>query len=547
MNTSLIVFNSGLQTKTADHLLTDSESVECVNVNLDKGSIFPYRDWYEEVDSTATGIYPYFFNNSLITNSAATDDRHYVVFGSRLYWTNGSYSAYGIIRWNGSAGVNATPPTVTTYGDIIATATAGGELDATYSYVYTVVDTDGIESLPSPPQTVTPVGQAVSLNIGSVTTEVVVETVASRRIYRTGGANPTYNLVVELPAGTTTYTDVTRDIDISRTELTSLENYTPETNLTNLVLCMGTMFASVDNKIYFSKNGQPEFWNPLDYVVLEDTCTGLGVFRDTVVAFTEFSAYVIRGYDAETLEMEKLPYNEGCLNSRTITSVSDNLMWTSKNGICLFDGNSVSVITRKFMSWFEYATIGDLTFDEMDTTFDGDTGYVIEAAKGLRGKYYAVHQSGMLIVDISGQFPVSYNVSMATRGKGIYFDTYDGKLAVIDEAFDIWKFDSSANNLQAVWKTGKIAQHGVETLKQFRKVRLSAKPDYVRVWVDDSEVLYIENTQEFYLPHGCIGDTIQFEIGTSVEIKTLRYEYGVPHGRKSTKIQSATRVAEEYY
>ena len=525
MTSKLLLFSGGLQTKIAPHLVESTKALECINVDLDKGSIYPYGEWEASTD-VATGNRPFYFDSTLITNSDATDNRSYATFGNRLYWSNGSFTAYGLMRWNGTTGVNAVPPTVTSYGALTLTPTgSNGALNETYAYVYTVIDTDGIESIPSDVYYTTPVNQDVSITIGA---DTVTETVSKRRIYRTGGSNPTFNLIAELDSPTLTYTDNTRDLDVSRIELTTFDNYAPPTDLDNLIECNATMWGSVGDRVYFSRNGQPEFWNPLDYVVLNEDCTGIGKFRDFIIAFTAGDAYIISGYTRDNIAIEKLPYNEGCLNHRSIANVSEYLIWTSKNGVCSFDGSNIEILTRNILSWTDRATIGDGKFDDFSYTFDADVGYLVKYALGVRGKYYAIHQNGISIINISDGVIVS-NVYLE-NAESLYYRYDEGTINAIDKDFNIWMFNRQISNLEAVWKTPEIQDDGYHILKHYRRVKLDNVAESIKVTIDNKDVFTSNNVKEFYLPSGCIGRYIQFTITTTTEIRSLRYEYGVVNG-----------------
>lgn len=528
MKSQLVVFNGGLQTKVSPHLAEANKAIACINVNLDKGSIYPFGAWLADDVNTATGIYGVYHDETLITNSADTDVRSYAVFGNRLYWTNGSYSAYGLLRWNGSTGVNAVAPTVNTYGASTATPTGTGLLNNTYDYVYTVVDTDGIESAPSPTFQASPVNQNVAISLDPTTVESVTETVAKRRIYRTGGSNPTLNLVAELTAPTLTYTDSTRDLDVSRIELSTFDNYAPPANLDHLVENYGVMWGSVGDRVYFSKEGQPEFWNPLDFVVLNEDCTGIGSFKDVIVAFTEKDAYLITGSNRDNIALEKLPYNEGCSVHHSITNVSELLVWTSKNGVCIFDGNGIQVVTRDILTWTSEAFVGTATFDMFSGSFDSNVGYEVSYALGIQGKYYAVYQSGILVVDIDKGM-LCYIITL-DGVQSLVYNPPENELQGIDINFDIWKFNKDSVGSNAEWKTPELMGDSHSELKQFRRVKFDNAPNYVYVYVDGTKKLYVENKAEFYLPAGCIGHTVQFHIGTTEEIKSVRYEYGTISG-----------------
>ena len=522
----MLIFSGGLQTKVAPHLAQPNEAIECINIDLDKGSIYPYNEWVLDELVTATGTKPYFFKDALITNSDIADDRSYAIFGNRLYWSNGTFSAYGLLRWNGTTAVNAVAPTVSAYGALTLTPSGtNGALNDTYAYAYTVVDSEGIESIPSPITNVSPVNQNVNITIG---TDTVSETVAKRRIYRTGGSNPTFNLIAELVDPIVTYSDTTRDLDVSRVELSTFDNYAPPADLTNLIESAGVMWGSVGDRVYFSREGQPEFWNPLDFVALSDACTGIGRFQDLVVAFTESNTYVISGYNRDTISLNKLPYNEGCINNHSIANVTELLMWTSKNGVCIFNGSTIEIVTRNILSWNKDSVVGSATFDSFVGTFDADIGYKVEYAIGLRGKYYAVYQDGIGVIDLNNGALAS-TISL-TDVRSLYYNNTENVMCAITTDLSVYGFNKGGSPMLAQWKTPKLQDEGYASLKQFRRVTLDSVPELVVVYVNDKQVLSIAKKRDFFLPSGAIGNTIQFQISTLNEIRSLKYEYGVTNG-----------------
>jgi hypothetical protein len=288
------------------------------------------------------------------------------------------------------------------------------------------------------------------------------------------------------------------------------------------------MWGSVGDRVYFSRDGQPEFWSPLDFVQLSNTCTGLGKFQDTVIAFTESYAYVISGFNRDNISLQKLPYNEGCLNHNCIASITGLLVWTSKNGICIYDGNAIEIVTKNLLSWTSNTWVGSSSFDDLDSSFDANIGYQVKYAIGVRGQYYAVFQSGICLVDFNNGIVVS--TIELTDVSSLYFDSKENTINAISSDLSINSFNRDATYMTAQWKTPKLQDDNYSTIKQYRRVVLSDKPISVATYVNDKLVYTSYNRSDFYLPSGSIGNTIQFHITTDVEIKSLRYEYGVVNG-----------------
>lgn len=521
----ILTFDGGLQTTLQEHLVDINQAVVCKNVNLSKGSLFPYYGL--EANGTALGKYIHFNNGTLIQNTDEADVRSYATFGNRIYWTDGEYSTVGLRRYDGTnAGVEASTPDAPDGTMTLTPIGTNGNIDGDYVYTYTYVDTDGIESAPSGYFTVTTTDlQNISISIGSEANTPV--DIAYRKIYRTGGNNPTFNLIAELPNPTLTYTDLTRDIDVSRIELSTFINSSTPQDLTNLIENNGTFWGSSNNRVYFSSNGQPEYWNELDFLQLNDECTGLGKFSDLVVAFTKSDTYVISGYNRDTVAVRLLPYREGCIGHNTIANVGEYLLWASYNGICIFDGSTVDVLTKNVLSWNKQVEIGDLRFGDFgELRFDSNVGYKIDKAIGIDGHYYAIYQDGVLDIDVLNKSTSS--TIYLENAYSIYYDDDEDVINIIDSDLNIYMFDSDTDNhMSAIWKTGKIqGSEGYSFKKQYRKIEFDDIVDSVIVTVDDKKFT-ANNTRQFFLPHGYVGNTIQLEIVTDREIRSCLVQYGV--------------------
>jgi hypothetical protein len=539
MKKRLLTFEGGLQTKVAPHLAQPNQSVECENIDLTKGSIYPLKGYvskeYLDGETDLVTGYSNIMYEGILISSEPSETRSYARYGSRLYFTNGTHVldgdsvSYGLYRAkaNGEI-VDAVPPS-TPNGTITESSKTDGLLNGTYSYVYTLIDDDGIESTPSSVYTLSANASDSTINLSFGASSSVTEDVSYIRIYRTGGSNPTWNLIHEKEwdnTGSYTYSDNTPDIDVSRIELASFDSTAPLSNLQYLTESNGTLFSSVGDRVYFSNNGRPEFWSPLDFLVLDDECTGLGTYRDTVVAFTESSTYVISGFNRDNITLDRLPYNEGCLNNESIANVTELLVWASKNGICAYNGGSVELVTRNILEWDTKITLGESTFDSLDFAWDDTVGYDVTNSIGFGGIYYAIYANGIGLLDFNNNARASV-ISYSEPIRDIFLDDSENTLVIVTDE-GAYKVDNDEDvNLTARWKTPEITDETDTSIKQYRKVELSQKPTQVDIFIDGSLVKSVSNKRIFFLPSGCYGRNIQFDIYTDNEIRSLKYEYGV--------------------
>jgi hypothetical protein len=543
----LITFDGGLSTKIDPHLISRNEAVICQNVNLENGVLTPLQEM--QFIENVKGEHLYVYGSSIITNDSMSDNRFYDEYAGRLYWTDGVYGSYGLLRYDSTVtpdpdvGVDAEAPNPydqATYPITVSTSTVIGQLsNAEYTYAVTLVDSDGIESVPVVIGSATATkNKSIKLCVDSASVTTYLTSITSTvNIYRTGGDNPTFNLVVEgmspthplvqIDGSDLCYYDSVADINVSRIELTSFENYAPNDNMDMLIELKGTFYGAVDKRVYFSQTGRPEFWHPLDYVQLDRECTGLGKFGDTIIAFTRTSAYTLSGNNRDNIVLQRMPFNQGCVNKHTVANIDAFLIWTSLNGICLFDGANIQVLTKKSIAWDEFARVGNATFHDITTKWDGGSGFSIKYAAGYQDKYYGVFNNGIVIIDLSSGLKVS--TIYVENVTSVAFNREDDFLYVIVDklngTFDVHALINSGTNMEATWKTGRLTDGSINIKKHYRQVTVDGVADTINVYVDTVLKHTATNQEKFMLPSGCIGDDIQFEIITTSEVEGLKYQY----------------------
>lgn len=553
----LITFDGGMSTKTSPHLIGRNEGIICENVDLEKGTLYPLKPF--QFTKTVNGRHIYNYEDTIIANQEYADDRFYEEYGGRLYWTNGGFDN-GLRKFDDTLpdiniGALAEAPDGLTDAEVgqitmAYDAAITGRLtkSGVYTYAFTIIDSSGIESAPvirtSEVDLVNKNNAAIkmSISLSSFTAwQTAHPTMVGINIYRTGGDNPTFNLLVESlsPSSDGVWTDATNaywadtiaDINVSRIELTTFENIPPPDNIDMLLEIKGTLWASWGKKVYFSQTGSPEFWGALDYITLDKTCTGIGKFGDSVLAFTKTSSYIINGNNRDNVSIQRLPFNQGCISKHSIVNIDAYLVWASMNGICLFDGSNVQVITKKTLAWDEFGRLGNTSYDSYGDSekWSSGSGFDIKYAVGYQDKYYGVFNGGIVIIDIANGLKVSsigledvVSVSYNYEDNFLYAVVENG-----DATYDVYAQLGQDGLMEATWKTGRISEGSVNVKKHYRRIEIDGSPTSVTIYVDGIRVYYIEKQNRFFLPAGISGLDIQFEIKTSTEIRGMKYEYSV--------------------
>ena len=557
MISEVLTFDGGLSTKTSPHLIGLNEGIICENVDLESGSLKPFSSLAYVDNVNGKHVYPY--QEILISNQHKDENRFYNLYNNIIYWSDAGYTTNGVMKYNGTnEGIEADAPDPLTdiqlskiVMELNTVQTGALSEGASYTYAFTVIDEDGIES--------TPVIKDSSVNLdnkhnSSINMKILKTDwttyfggVFGINIYRIGGSNPTFNLIAEgltpssdnvidgdLDADYTNgyayYVDSVADINVSRIELATFDNDRANANIDMLIENEGTFWGSVGKKVYFSRTGSPEFWNILDYVVLDKDCTGLGKFGSYIIAFTRSSAYLIQGYSRDTVAIQRLPFNQGCVNRYSIVNVGAYLMWSSLNGICLYNGSEIQVITKKTLSWDEFGRVGNYTYDDFNDSnqkWDSGIGFDIQYAVGFQDKYYGKFSNGVMVIDLANGLKVSTINTPDIASLAINQD--DNFLYIVvaqlDETFDVYSFVNNDSKMIATWKTGRQSNGSVNVRKHYRQVELDGIPISVEVFIDGKSKYISYGKDKFMLPSGLIGKDIQFEIKTINEIRSLKFQY----------------------
>jgi len=520
MNTELTLFNGGINNLIEPHLIKDNEAQYVADCKIVSGAIETAKEKGIAVSEVYGGQHAIYYKakDEVV---ASTEDRFYVEWSGFLYWSN---SAGTLKRYDGTdendIGNHTHPaqsPTVATNGS--------GFLDGDYVYTITYLHEGLFESAPADSVTISPARQAVKVSFN----DTAPATATHRLVYRAGGLNPTFNLVEKVDISDTFYIDNTSDFNISRTELTTTLNEAPPTGLDMLVEVNGTFFGALGDKVYFSKEGQPEYWSNYQYVQFPTTIEGLGVVGGVVIAFTDEEMYMISGTNIANIQRTKLPFEYGCKHKRTVRNIKGVLVWMSAmdeyDVICAYAGADVQIlnITNTKMNYVE---IGSKTYADFTTeTYDNFTYETTNAIVSDR-RYYLFLTGRTVVVDFEFE-PKTYYLT--DNILGAY--TRDNQLYVI-EGTDVYNYldapTANYRNLEFVtreYTDGKITRE-----KTYRKIHIDGEGSWsIDVLVDNVKIHTLSGSDSMwgYLPSGAHGRRISFRVTSSglVKIRGISYEY----------------------
>ena len=129
---------------------------------------------------------------------------------------------------------------------------------------------------------------------------------------------------------------------------------TPVRNLNGLTESSNLFYAFKDNRLHVSDYGNPNSWPKSGFVDFDQDITGLGTLGSELVVFTEYGMHRIFGTDPSLLKKVQIPTTEGVKagSRKTITKFQSGIFFAGLNGICFYNGQTVSRITQENLSTF---------------------------------------------------------------------------------------------------------------------------------------------------------------------------------------------------
>ena len=515
MFSELKTFDGGVNNVYAPHHININETVYCANAIIDNGEITSHKNLHDTGVNLTGNYATYYKAQDEVVSS--TEDRFYVEWAGMLYWSN---SAGVIKRYDGTTvsniGGHTAPATVP-----VLTTPAAGLLNGTYTYAITYTYDSIFESPPCTFVSVSPTNQNVVVTYADTPPAGVTH----RNIYRLGGINPTFNWVGTTAVATASFTDNIHDFDISRRELVTYNNDTAPTGLDMLVEIQGTFFGALGGKVYFSREGQPEYWNAYSYVQFPKTITGLGVFGNSVIAFTDSNMYLVSGSNINNISMIKLPFDYGCKNKRTVQNIEGRLIWVSalddRDAICVYDGSSVNIINN-FNKISYTPVLGSTTYNNYTTETYDDYVFNINTSIVSNRKYFLFMSGRTAIVDAENALKVYYMEDNITAAYSKNNSLYVG---MSNDVYEYYPDASTYRNVE--YKTGDIDNGNMTKVKHYRYLKINAIGTYsVSVFVD-GKLICTQTTEKDFLPTDTYGKYISFLIESTgyAKIKSISYEY----------------------
>lgn len=434
------------------------------NVKLFSGELRSWKKnkfYYEPLVDDVTSIYKLF--NTLgeykwltwstdvdVVESPVADNSE-----SRIYYTgdgapkktNYTLAATGLGPYPADS-LNMGVPAPT--GAPTLSAAGGSSPTETRAYAYTYVSTFGSvkeESAPSPAATVVCNTSGATVTVsGFAAAPTTGYNITHKRIYRsvTGASTVNYQLVAEIPVGTTSYADTVAVAALGQT-LPSLYWTPPPDGLKGLVaLPNGILAGFQNNEIWFCEPYYPHAWPDSYVLTTEYPIVGLGVYDTTLVVGTTRNPYLITGSHPSAMTQSKLPMVQPCISKRSFASDQFGVVYASPNGLVAVGPGIQDVFTQALYTRDEWQTLNPQTM--LGTIYNN--------------MYVGFHRNDVgeissIVVTRNDQPPLA---DLALDATAVFIERSTGELYICSK-FDnfIYEVDADAvNNLVYEWKSKKF-------------------------------------------------------------------------------------------
>jgi len=319
------------------------------------------------------------------------------------------------------------------------------------------------------------------------------------RLYRTAADGATYYMVKDFDASlaSSTYDDALADLLLLQGNTMVTEFYLPPPgNGKYLTQNAGYFYLAVDEKLYYSIVENPHAWNPSSYIVFDDTITGIVPEFQGLLIFTANRVYRLTGTDVNTFNRQEIPGQQGCRNYLTIARLSNAPVWVSNDGICLWDGSSIKVVTnQKYL--IDFAPVCAVAGNDI---------------------YYLFYATGCLIYDVKNG-GIFYTSSTENCQYAWYDVDRDTIYLLLDEGdTDTIYSLGGGSQLQGVYHSGNLGALSALTTKELLSFIVSSNCDVrVIIYSDfDNSVLTLDvsgsGRRRVWLPTGTMANELEIEI-----------------------------------
>jgi hypothetical protein len=327
----------------------------------------------------------------------------------------------------------------------------GQEDDITRFYVQTFLNAYGEESMPSlnsEEVTLLNPSATVTILLGGAGTNR--QNITRHRLYRTNGNS--YQLVVDLPLSTTSYTDNLSDVELGIV----LDTYTfaePLETMKGLTVMSNGILAGFSGyTLCFSESFLPHAW-PVEYqLTTEYEVVGIVAIGDSLVVGTTGNPYLFSGVSPDSISSLKMEVSQSCVSAQSMVDMGSFAMYASPDGLVAVGPGTAKVITKPLFNkkqWQKYQpdTIKAAFYEDKYIAFFGT------------GKGFIFDPQTLNFVELD------FNVG------ALYSDLKRDKLYTSTNA-SLSSFDTSEGALTYTWQ---------------KEIRLDSRPAPAAIYIDTDD------------------------------------------------------------
>lgn len=491
-------FSGGLATRLHPGYIAPTEGTVFTNIDPSRNTVKSMFANKQLETTTLKNIYV-FKGEHILTN----DTRDYVELNRKLYYTDGEgrpkKSEDGKVFYNlGIEGPKEKP---------IVSDSHPGLLTGTLQYCYTYYnEKDGTESQPSPySDEIQASNETGTVNYYNSTDPQVTHV----RIYRLGGTLLDMFLVAEVENDESLvnvqYTDNTIDTGIIGLALTSQNNAAAFVGLQYLTEADATLFAAKENKLYYTDIGFPDYWNEFNFILIDDTITGISDSQLGLLVFTKYKTYLVSYGGSIGIMKTLLSGSQGCIAHRSIQYINNMVIWTSTDGICATANGSIELVSQNQLG---YLSIKD-----------------VKASCVHNEVYYLVYDNETLALDVRYSKSIFRKIAISPSSLCIYED----QVYFIDKGFIQILEGNNPVYVDMHYKSGLLSDGSLTTLKLYKNFYASIIGTLtLSLFVDDELLTSVNLTtgvHDIKIPgNDRYGYTFSFEVKGKGELVELEYK-----------------------
>lgn len=147
-----------------------------------------------------------------------------------------------------------------------------------------------------------------------------------------------------------------------------------------------TFFALVDDKLYYSKRGQPDYWPAENFLQFNDKLTGFLPASQGILVFTKNTTSLVTGTTPTTFGVLSVANGQGCVDHKLCRYIREIPTWVSLDGVCQYRGGRVSVISRSYIEKETFRVFNNPNAVKHSAVHD-EVYYIVASDNSTNGDY----------------------------------------------------------------------------------------------------------------------------------------------------------------